>query len=247
MPDTAKVIPITDDTPVQKVIATGFSLVVNLAGERQITFQSGYEGDEDDASINARLDRMMAFADRQKAIYQIPEIEDELFKHRETLANFIEDRDRIEANHVKAQAEREAQIAALDGELRAEAVADAKEKVNVEILHAQDLRNAEIKRGQEDWQKHGKLGAYKPAGAVKANVDRCNEAIERYEKLRDEEVERVNAETDALITKIRAEIVKAENEREQALANLGISINRYQEAIAERETRLAKCRATAGG
>ena len=55
--------------------AAVFSLVVGLSDNMQITFQSGYEADETDEQVNARIDRMVALATRQRGIAEAPALE----------------------------------------------------------------------------------------------------------------------------------------------------------------------------
>ena len=62
-----------------------------MADDRQITFQSGYEGDESDEIVFARLQRNLRFADRLKAIYEIPKLEDEIAEHNKNYERLQED------------------------------------------------------------------------------------------------------------------------------------------------------------
>lgn len=231
---------------VEKVFATATSITIGLSNDRQITFQSGFEGDETDAVVNARFDRMMAFADRQKARYQIPEIEEELFKHRETLANFIEDRDRIELEHTRAQAARSVEIKELE-RLRDPERKRVQGEIDATILKIQERRNEENAAGAEDWRRHGKAGLYKPAGARAANIKHCDEALAKAKEHRELALDMFEQDWDAKIAAVQAEINKADAERDQYLRNQQISIDRYKVAIAEREEKLARCKALLEG
>lgn len=129
------------EAPVQKVVATAVSIVVGLADDRQITFQTGYEGDEDPRAVNARLDQTMAYANRLKAVYSLPGLEDELAQHETTLERFLEDQAAIVERYDNEQAARQAQLSAL-------------------------RRDAEAR-----WADGGKRGSYKPEGATKRDLE----------------------------------------------------------------------------
>lgn len=147
------------DEPVEKVVATAVSIVVGLTNDRQMTFQSGYEGDESDDAVFARLQRNMRFADRLKAIYEIPGLEEDLERHKLALERFQSDRDEIEERHKRAQAMRQVEI------------------------------DARRRRAQEAWDASGKRGAFQPQGATlrdlnlsQAEIDKAeNEAVQGRE------------------------------------------------------------------
>lgn len=233
------------EEPVTKVVASAVNIIVGLTNDRQMTFQTGFEGDETDEAVNERFDRIMRLADRQKAKYEIPEVEDELFKHRETLANFMEDKERVEASHIHDQAMRQETLDEMS-RLREPELQKVKAEINATILQIQERKAAEIEAGQEEWRRTGKLAGYKPQGARKRNIELCDKALEEAEKHREQAVSLFSDDYDAKMAKVQAEYNKAENERSQTLANLGISIARYEDAIKEREAKLSKLRATAG-
>jgi hypothetical protein len=136
---------------VEKVVATGVSIVVGLADDRQITFQTGYEGDETDAAVNARLDRTMRFANRLKAVYSLPTLEDELDRHNKTIERFQEDRDAIEKQFAVRQAMRSVEL----GERKNRAV--------------------------KTWQASGKHGEFKPQGATARDLDLIQGEMDKAE------------------------------------------------------------------
>lgn len=231
---------------VTKVVASAVSIVVGLSNDRQITFQTGFEGDEPDAAVNERFDRIMRLADRQKARYQIPEIEEELFQHRETLANFVEDRDRLETNHVHDQAARQVQIDEME-RLRSDERAKVRDEIDGTILKIQAKRQSEWEEGQAEHRRTGRMSPYKPAGLRKSNIEHCDQALATAKDHRELAMQAFEQDYDAKIEAVRAEIVKADAERQQALSNKALSIERYEAAIAEREAKLARCKALAEG
>ena len=58
--------------------AIGYSVVINLDGNRQVTAQCFVAEDEEDSAINFKFDRVFAILDRQKARYDIVNERDEL-------------------------------------------------------------------------------------------------------------------------------------------------------------------------
>lgn len=139
------------EEPEEKNVAAGVSLVVTLPGGRQISFQTGYEGDESDAVINARLDRTMRFADRLRAINEIPELEDELEQHETTMARFLEDQAAIVERYEVAQAQRQVE------------------------------RQTRERDAQSRWETSGKRGGFKAEGATKRDLDLISGEMTRAE------------------------------------------------------------------
>lgn len=222
MPESAKVQPLRE-APVEKVVATGFNLVINLAGERQITFQSGYEGDETDEAVYARIDRMMKIGDRYKARYSIPEIEADLAKQEETVANLLVDKARLDVEFEASQAARHDEIR------------KCQETANAHILDLGQRKGEVEKSGQEDWAARGRRGEYKAQGASKVEVDRLDTAMHAAGEARDKAVEG-----------IRLDIAKADAERQRAEENQAISLERWNKAIVDTKARLADMRKLAG-
>lgn len=232
--------------PVEKVVATGVSLVVGLSDNMQITFQSGFEGDETDAAVNARLDRLVALANRQKAIAEVPMLENELFKHREELAQFQEDLDRVELDHAMAQGQRGQALAELEAG-RAKAREKFEAEINVMILEMQDVRQETFNAGLGEHQRSGRSGSYAPKGHVATNLAKIDKQIETAKGGRERDLEAWDVRFDERTKVLYAEIEKAEAERDQYVANLNVSIRRYTNAVASREEKLQKARAAAGG
>lgn len=163
--------------------AIGYSILANLGGEKQITFQHFVSEDEDDAEVNARLDRIIALIDRQKARVDLPILREELADHERTLAQFMEDKARLDVDHKAAQARRDLQIATLGKE--------------IEKLH-----NA----GAEQHSATGRQAAYKPVGQVKVNIDRQRAGIAAIEQEKEAaEAERTQAHQNMSISVTRYE------------------------------------------
>lgn len=222
MRESAKVQPL-HEPPVNKVVATGFNLVINLAGERQITFQSGYEGDETDEAVYARIDRMMKIGDRYKARYSIPEIEADLAKQEETVANLLVDKARLDVEFQAAQA------------ARLEEIEKCKEAANSHILGLSQRRADLERHGQEAWAASGRRGEYKPQGSSGIELDRLTKAMVD-----------AGTERDKAIAGIQLDIDKAAAERERAEENQAISLERWSKAIEETKANLARMRQLAG-
>lgn len=146
MPDTA-----TSTTP-----AIGYSITANIDGNRQIVFQHFVAADEDDASVNANLDRIMGLVDRQRARYEIPGLAEELETLTNTMAQYEEDRARVDLEYDKAMATLDVQIEEMAGK-----------------------RKEFFDQGYEQHKSSGRQGSYKPQGMVKTNIARVENAIEQ--------------------------------------------------------------------
>ena len=242
MPDGSSAIP----EIVTKVVATAFNLTVGLSDGRQITFQSGFEGDEPEADVNARLDRLIRLADRQKARYDLPEAEEELAKQRETLNNLLEDIPHVEKRHELEQAGRREQIAELQ-RLCGEDVSKARADVDTRILDLQSHKKAAFDAGQDEHQKRGRVGAYVPRGADKANADRLDAGIKELGEARDKMVAEVEAEYAKQIAAVDREIVKQDNERAHAREMQEKNLERWQRAVSETEARIGRLKASLEG
>lgn len=142
--------------------ALGYSIVANLGGDRQMTVQCFVGEDETDAVVNARMDRAFRVVDRQKARYELVDIREELVKHQDTLAQFLEDKARIDHDM-------DVRIAHLDVQM------------NVGNDTYKGLHN-------EAYEKHtasGRQGSFNPTGATKANLERITQGIEQLKAERD--------------------------------------------------------------
>lgn len=211
------------ETPVEKVVATGFNLVINLAGERQITFQSGYEGDETDEAVYARIDRMMKIGDRYKARYSIPEIEADLAKQEETIANLLVDKARLDVEFEAAQTARHDEIR------------KCQETANAHILDLSQAKSAAEKQGQDAHAASGRRGNYEPRGVLKVEIDRYDTAMNAAAEARDK-----------AIAGIRLDIDKADAEKARSEENQSISLERWNKAIEDTRARLDAMRKLAG-
>jgi hypothetical protein len=230
-----------------EVLAVGWSIVANLGGDRQITFQSAFAVDMTDAEKNKLLDDTMALVDRQKARSELPDVRAELFKHRETLAQYEEDLGRVDTMEAEKVAELQRQIAELEDEtsyerLRDAAMAPLMEK-HAEIAAA---RMSEWNAGQAEFDRAGKQGAYQPRGHRQVNLDRIDKTLAESKAiltsaLVDHAVDRQNS-----IDTLKQEVTRLLAEREVARGNLEVNVKRFQAAIANREVRITELEALIG-
>lgn len=230
----------------KKEYATAFSVVVGLSDDRQATFQSGFESDEPDEAVNARLDRIMRLADRQKARYEIPALEEELAKAQETVANLQVDLERIDEQYERAQASKREQIAELD-RLCEEALHDTREATNVEIVNIHQHKERIMQDGIKEHQRSGKLGSYVPRGARESDLKKCDDSLKRLGEMRDNQEQLVRTEYDRQKVVVEGEIQKAANEREVHRGNQTINLERWNNAIVEVTKKLARARSVLGG
>jgi hypothetical protein len=144
------------DTATSATPAIGYSITANIDGNRQIVFQHFVAADEDDTSVNANLDRIMGLVDRQRARYEIPGLQEELDTLTNTMAQYEEDRARVDLEYDKAMATLDVQIEEMGGK-----------------------RKEFFDQGYEQHKSSGRQGSYKPQGMVKTNIARVENAIEQ--------------------------------------------------------------------
>ena len=232
--------------PVVKVVATVVSVTIGLTNDRQMTFQSGYEGDETDEAVNGRLDRMMRIADRLQARYKLKEVKEELVVREKALTNFEKDYARLEVEHETAQAERLVEIARLeDGYEAARKTAQA--EMDADILTLQDLKKDAFNEGLEAYRKAGRMVTYVPAGKDKANIARVESAIQKAGDARDSALVGFEERYKAHVENLKAEHHKVQMDREQHLANLTDAMERHRLGVAEAKKDLAELTAVAEG
>lgn len=153
----------TDST----IPAIGISITANVDGNRQIVFQHFYAADLPDAEINAGIDRMMNFSDRQRARYELPELREERRKIMDENAQYAEDLATAEANHERAQAGLDVQIETLQSD----------HKEAFETAYAEHRRS-------------GRTGSFVPKGVIATNLERLKMGIaqaDETKKKNDEE------------------------------------------------------------
>lgn len=98
--------------------ALGFSILANIGDNRQITCQCFVGVDEDLPVIHARIDKVQAVIDRQRALCEIPDLEAEREKHQVQLTRAEDDLSRIEQEFHTGQAQFDAAIHLLAGEIK---------------------------------------------------------------------------------------------------------------------------------
>lgn len=233
------------DAPVVKVIATGISLVVGLSDNMQITFQSGFEGDETDDVVNARVDRLVRIAERQKAVAAIDRLETDLVGQKEKLAQYRLDYDTIDlsTNQIIAQREIEfdERIALRDSERKVFA-----DEIDEKIAAIQERRDAEYKAGLDEFTLGGRGGAYHPRGARKQALERMEHALIDAAGNREAALADFDRVYEERLDTAKAELDKARQERGESLRAVQMSIDRYVSAVENTQALLDKAREMKG-
>lgn len=139
------------------VPAIGFSVTVDISQGRQMVLQGFFPDDEPDANVNARLDRALRFADRQRAKYEVPVLAEERAKMEDELAQYDEDVALAEDNFQKSQA-----------------------TFDVQILETQNQIRRTIEDGEDKARRAGKIGAYKPQGQTAHNIEIAKQQLKDY-------------------------------------------------------------------
>lgn len=249
-----------EETQTPPAVALGISVVTNMPGDRGITVQTHVALDVPLEEQDRIIDRMFRLVDRQKARYELPDVEDELALHQKTLARMEEDLKGVDHEHNVAQARRRAELKALSRELD-EAEETAKRAHESTLSHmARTLeeytakREAEFAAGYDEFTKGGRQGSYEPTGHRRVNLDRMDKQIADFKaqiaEKRDAKDRAVAVET-APISKMigdkQAELDKATSERLQHQQTTEISKRRYREEILLRERKIAKLKARLAG
>ena len=138
--------------------ALGYSVLVNLDGNRQLTMQCYVAEDEKAEVVNAKLDRVFAVIDRQKARYDIVNEHEELSKESMMLAQLEEDLARVDADFEKSQAALKTQA--------------------TEVI-AQ--RNETHDAGYAEHSASGRRGAYEPRGVALQTIKATDAAARNIE------------------------------------------------------------------
>ena len=148
--------------------ALGYSVVVNLDGNRQLTMQCFVAEDEPAEVVNAKLDRVFAVIDRQKARYDIVGEREELEKESAALAQFEEDLARVDADFEKAQA-----------------------GLREQVVEMTTQKTQALEGGYNQHNAAGRRGEYVPSGHTKQTVNAAEAALRNVaETLHKNEAER---------------------------------------------------------
>lgn len=78
-----------DAKPAIPKAVVAFSVVLNVGGDRQVSFNGHFDRDDDQESQNRIVDRVMAVGDRQKAKYDLEKAENEFEEAARHLRNFL--------------------------------------------------------------------------------------------------------------------------------------------------------------
>lgn len=142
---------------VNQIPAIGYSITANLGGDRQVVFQHFVAHDQPDVEVNAAIDRIMGFIDRQKAVQELPELQKELDELSEAISQFTQDKqDTAEANYNKAQA-----------------------SLDIENEALQRQRKQVGDTAYEEHARSGRGGEFKPRGQTKMALERIDSGLER--------------------------------------------------------------------
>ncbi len=232
--------------PDAKNIATGVSLVVGLANDRQITFQSGFEGDESDTVVNARLDRLLRVADRLKARYELADLETKLSQHKSTVAQYEIDQAETEARFQHQQALRRVELDERIAQ-RSNERKKFEDEINTAVLNMQEARQGQFNAGAAEHTRAGRLSAYVPKGAVASNIAKIDKAIKDAGDNREKALADFDMAYDQSLAVAQGEIDKAEEERKQTMDRMAITVEKWSGMTADLEAQVAQCRELAGG
>ena len=163
------------ELPPTQVVALGYTIIGSISDNAQITFHHAIAEDESDASVNAKIDRIMAFIDRQKSKYEAPGLQKELADLEDKLLLIDGDVANAELRFQKDRADQQVQV---------------------------DTYSATIKKlNDEGYARHvssGRGGAYHPAGQAKQQIAAAESGIQQVLEAN----QRITAERDQFLANI---------------------------------------------
>lgn len=211
--------------------AVGVSVVTDVARGRQITVQTFYPLGTPKAEIDKMLDELLAPVDRQKALAEMPDLEADLTKAKQTLEQFREDLAMVDINHASAQAKRGVEldeITALKNTELEKAAKDAKDvtaRGHGAILTATQQAEAEFRAGN-------RRGEFVLKGHHKQSVDQLRAEVEKTTEHNKSVLVNLEAKYDADIAAKQREIDNADGDKLQHKQQLGVSVVRFEAEIA---------------
>lgn len=214
--------------------AVGVSAVTDVARGRQITVQTFYPLGTSKAVIDSLLDDLLAPIDRQKALAELPELEEDLTKQRRTLAQFLEDLALVDINHNAAQARRGVELDEIQN-LKAAELAQAEKDAKAETARGHGAILTTQQQAEAEFRAAGRRGAFKLQGHQEANIKRLREAVEKTTAHNTQVLANLAAKYDADIAAKQREIDNADADKLQHHQQLTVSVTRF-EAEVERLT-----------
>lgn len=226
--------------------AVGVSIVTDVARGRQITVQAFYPLHMPRAEVDALLDNLLAPIDRQKALAELPDLEDEMSKATRTLAQFREDLAMVDINHTAAQAKRGVELDEIKA-MAASEIAKAEKAAKAEAALAHGAILVHHQQAEADFRASGRRGKFKMQGVAEANHKRIQDAAEKTTAHNEAVLVNLAAQYDADIAAKQREIDSAEGDKAQHLQQITVSITRYETEIARLTDEVEKRRTIAAG
>lgn len=181
---------------IKEVVGTSFAVAATTGDGQQITFQSGFADDEDDETVNTRIDRLMRIVARQRALGEAPA----LHKERAKLAG---QKDQTIQDEMAVDSAYQTNMASLD----------------TQIGGLLKLQQDTFDEGYAEHTKSGRQGRYTPNGARKQQLAACVSDIAKMEaektraaNEREESIKRravFHQQLDAAIAEIDEALAKA--------------------------------------
>lgn len=226
--------------------AVGVSVVTDVARGRQITVQAFYPLDMPRAEVDALLDNLLAPIDRQKALAELPDLEDDLSKAERTLAQFREDLAMVDINHTAAQAKRSIELDEIKI-MAASEMEKAERNVKEETALAHGAILTHRQQAEADFRASGRRGEFKMLGVAASNHKLLQDAAEKTIAHNEAVLVNLAGKYDADIAAKQREIDSAEGDKAQHLQQITVSITRFETEIERLTGEIEKRRTTAAG
>lgn len=160
---------------VTKAPAIGYSITAGLGDRRQMVVQCFVAEDEDDAVVNAKVDRIMRVIDRQQAVYDLDAELEGFHKVGSMLEQFLSTLPIAERNFQAQTAE-----------------------LTVQLQAFEDARKETFDAGYTEFAQRGGKGEYKPKGHRAADLARLdNEIAKKKEQIEKAAPDQAQARSEA--------------------------------------------------
>lgn len=226
--------------------AVGVSIVTDVARGRQITVQTFYPLGTPKAEIDTLLDELLAPINRQQALAELPELQEELTKAERTLAQFREDLAMVDVNHAAAQAKRGVELEEVQA-LKATEMAKKEKEAKDETASGNGAILKSMQLAEAEFRASGRRGAFKLQGHQEANIKRLKEAVQQTTDHNTGVLANTAAKYDADIAAKQREIDSAEGDKAQHQQQISVSITRFEKEIERLTGEVEKRRTTAAG
>ena len=175
------------------------SIVQDLPNGRQIQLKTCFLRSTEKHELDRIMDSIFRACDRQRAFYELQDFKDSLVKHRKTLAQAVEDDNRLDAQYQETKAKRQVEGMTLETDF-----------------------NTILVEGNEEHERSHRRGPYEPKGWRRdklAAIQKQRDTIKAEQMKEDNERIVAKAQLQATIDRFEEEIrlIEGQIERREQL------------------------------